>query len=29
MSRNNKPVSVEINDMGDNLSEVKINKVRL
>ena len=29
MSRNNKPVSVEINDLGDNLSEVKINKVRL
>ena len=29
MSRNNKPVSVEINDLGDNLSEVKVNKVRL
>jgi hypothetical protein len=29
MARNNKPVAVDINDLGDQLSEVKINKVRL
>jgi hypothetical protein len=29
MARNNKPVAVEINDLGDQLSEVKVNKVRL
>ncbi|TYC50283.1 DUF2969 family protein [Weissella muntiaci] len=29
MARSNKPVAVEINDLGDNLNEVMVNKVRL